>query len=305
MSDETPMGASPGGDGTGTGDLLARRYRALLRAYPRAWRTARAEEMLGTLLDAAEPGRRRPSARETVSIVVQGSLERLGTRRRTAGEVWAEGLRIGALLLLAQALAGGLILAVEAVRHDDPPDRLAVHAAALLVGSAAAAALVRGRLVMAAVLTALWCAAPAIHAAVSWDLVVASVVLIGLGAVRPADRRRTSAVWLCVVPLILASWLGYHLATGEFFVGGGGLLYVVALLAALTLGVACDPRLPIAVACLSLAFMLYNSLHVAALMTVGSGGVNGRLSPAAVVFAAIAVTLLMIGHLRARRLARI
>ncbi|WP_327005068.1 hypothetical protein OHA72_60390 [Dactylosporangium sp. NBC_01737] len=312
-SDGTPMNSETRtSDGTlmnsetRTSDALARRYQALLRAYPKAWREARGDEMLGTLLDAAEPGLQRPSARESVSIVAHGTLERLGLRRRrTAGAVWAEGLRIGALLLLAQALAERVTLAIDALNYHEPPGLLALHAAAITAGIAAAVALIRGRLLVSAVLTALWCVAPAMHGAVSWDLVVALVVLTGLGVTRPADRRRTSAAWLLVLPLILAWWFGYHLATGVFISPAGSLLYVAALLVAVTAGVAFDPRLPIAVACLSLVLMLQNSVHVSTLMTVDPGRVMARLSPAAVVLGAIAVALLTIGHLRARRLARI
>jgi hypothetical protein len=291
---------------TGTIDVLARRYQALLRAYPKAWRDERGEEMLGTLLDAAEPGRRRPSAREAASIVGQGMLERLGLRRRRSpGAVWAEGLRIGALIMLAATFTDVVISLVEAVQHPGVPGAIAWHGTAIVLGIAAMAALIRGRPMVAAVLTALWCAAPAMFGVVSWNLVVALIVLAGVGGVRPADRRRTSAVWLLVVPVILVWWLGYHLATGEFVSPAGSLLYVFALLAAVTFGVAFDPRLPVAVACLSLVFVLENSLHVSALFTTDPGRMMGRLSPAAVVFAAIAVALLTIGHLRARRLARI
>lgn len=56
---------------------LARAYRRLLRAYPRDYRRARGTEMLTTLLDAAEPGQRRPTVRDALNLVVRGLLCRL------------------------------------------------------------------------------------------------------------------------------------------------------------------------------------------------------------------------------------
>ena len=51
---------------------LERRARALLRAYPAEYRHGRAEEIIGTLLEAAPPGRSFPSAREAWSLIAGG-----------------------------------------------------------------------------------------------------------------------------------------------------------------------------------------------------------------------------------------
>jgi hypothetical protein len=53
-------------------DDLARAYRRLLLAYPRRYRRTRADEMLSTLLDAAEPGQRRPHWRDAANVVLRG-----------------------------------------------------------------------------------------------------------------------------------------------------------------------------------------------------------------------------------------
>jgi hypothetical protein len=58
-------------------DRLARTYRRLLWAYPRGYRRARGAEMLTTLLDAAEPGRRRARPRDALNLVGRGLLCRL------------------------------------------------------------------------------------------------------------------------------------------------------------------------------------------------------------------------------------
>jgi hypothetical protein len=51
---------------------LERRCRWLLRAYPAWYRRKRAEEMLGTLLEASPPGRGWPSLRDARSLVIGG-----------------------------------------------------------------------------------------------------------------------------------------------------------------------------------------------------------------------------------------
>jgi hypothetical protein len=56
---------------------LERRYRRLLRWYPRAFRRDVGAELLTTLLDAAEPGQRRPSRRAAVDLVKGGLRQRL------------------------------------------------------------------------------------------------------------------------------------------------------------------------------------------------------------------------------------
>jgi len=51
---------------------LERHCRWLLRAYPAWYRRKRAEEMLGTLLEASPPGSRWPSFRDTRALVIGG-----------------------------------------------------------------------------------------------------------------------------------------------------------------------------------------------------------------------------------------
>jgi hypothetical protein len=63
---------------------LERRARALLRAYPAEYRHGRAEEIIGTLLEAAPPGRSFPAAREAWSLIAGGRHAR-ATRNRRPG----------------------------------------------------------------------------------------------------------------------------------------------------------------------------------------------------------------------------
>jgi hypothetical protein len=84
-------------------ERLGRRYRLLLRVYPRGRRRA---ELLDTLLESAPAGRRRPTVREGVDLVRHGLRARLGRPRSTAVVVFA----------LLVAVAGGYLGAFAAAR---------------------------------------------------------------------------------------------------------------------------------------------------------------------------------------------
>ncbi|MEV6845038.1 hypothetical protein [Actinoplanes sp. NPDC051411] len=62
-------------------DALGRAYRRLLRFYPRG---PRRDELLDTLLEAASPGRRRPTVRESVNLIRHGLRARMGYPRGRA-----------------------------------------------------------------------------------------------------------------------------------------------------------------------------------------------------------------------------
>ena len=68
---------------------LARRYGRLLFAYPRAYRRRRGDELLGALLDAAPPGRTRPTAREAANLIGHGLRCRLGRPAGRSVVSWA------------------------------------------------------------------------------------------------------------------------------------------------------------------------------------------------------------------------
>jgi hypothetical protein len=57
-------------------DTYERHCRRLLRAYPIRWRERRGDELIGTLLDLAEPGQRYPSPRGSFDVVRAGLLTR-------------------------------------------------------------------------------------------------------------------------------------------------------------------------------------------------------------------------------------
>ena len=112
-------------------DPLARRYRRLLFAYPDSYRRQRGDELLGTLLDTARPGQRRPTAPTRPTCVLGGLRQRLG------GTVAADleaGIALAApfALALAAGLCGFLWLTVERL-----PDGFSPGGPFLTVGPAA------------------------------------------------------------------------------------------------------------------------------------------------------------------------
>ncbi|MFG2165852.1 hypothetical protein [Micromonospora chersina] len=106
---------------------LERRYRWLLRAYPRAYRQYRADEMLETLLATADDTR-RPSLREAVALVVGGLRARTGVDRLgSRSALGHSALRLSALSLLVYGMTlwaagpisfSAIVLADHAYRPD-------------------------------------------------------------------------------------------------------------------------------------------------------------------------------------------
>lgn len=138
---------------------LERRYRWLLRAYPRAYRQYRADEMLETLLATADDTR-RPSLREAAALVVGGLRARTGVDRLgSRSALGHSALRLSALSLLVYGMtvwATGPIALVGIVwaDHSYRPDAwwfLAVPA--LLTSTLLATAWGRYRLALTAALS--------------------------------------------------------------------------------------------------------------------------------------------------------
>ncbi len=94
---------------------LERRYRRLLRAYPADYRRDRGDEIVGTYLDLAGPGRRWPSLADAADLGRGGLRQRL----RAAGATdLIPGVRLAGLLALTTAaFLAGFWAAVE----QNPP----------------------------------------------------------------------------------------------------------------------------------------------------------------------------------------
>jgi hypothetical protein len=84
-------------------------YRRLLACYPRGYRREYEEELLGVLLAAADPGRRRPGARDIIDLL--GGALRVHLRQalgRGGGAHWRDACTVAGTILAALMLAQGL-----------------------------------------------------------------------------------------------------------------------------------------------------------------------------------------------------
>jgi hypothetical protein len=84
---------------------LDRRYRRLLIAYPAEYRVARGDEIVGTLLDVAPPGRRWPDLGDAIDVVGAGLRRRFGPAS-LAGLDGGLALAAPMALALAAGIAG-------------------------------------------------------------------------------------------------------------------------------------------------------------------------------------------------------
>ncbi|SEG23936.1 hypothetical protein SAMN04489712_10436 [Thermomonospora echinospora] len=78
---------------------LERRYEALLRIYPAAFRDRHGADIIGTLMETSTPGRRVPSPRETASLIREGLAARARQATESPVRWWADGLHLGVLIL--------------------------------------------------------------------------------------------------------------------------------------------------------------------------------------------------------------
>ncbi|GGT19522.1 hypothetical protein ACFFV7_53205 [Nonomuraea spiralis] len=86
---------------------LERHYRRLLRLYPRDHRARHEEEMLGVLMAAAEPGRRRPHPQDVADLI--GGAAAIRLRRPISPQSlmwWRDAARVAAVL-------GPLVLLIQ------------------------------------------------------------------------------------------------------------------------------------------------------------------------------------------------
>ncbi|MEU5552504.1 MULTISPECIES: hypothetical protein [unclassified Micromonospora] len=263
-------------------DVLEKRYRVLLRAYPASYRRERADELIDTLIGDEPTTRRWPSVREAASLI-RGALRVHGgstAARPTAVLLW-QGIHLAAMALLALGVLIGLDDIVEAFQFGGLSDPLAVlrnqgiHT--IMVG-AALVALVAGRTRTAAVLVV---AAAVVPTAISqylflnslpqWWAPVLATPLIVVGLRRPADvppAPRVNAV------LVTAGILALHLIsagglrrvdTSAQIVAAG---MVIAGAAAFLWVATADQRLLIAAA----PTLLLGTLH-----QLGNAGPSGEL----------------------------
>jgi hypothetical protein len=93
---------------------LEKSYRRLLRWYPALYRHRHEEEILGVLMAAAQPGQRRPAARESADLVWSALKIRIRMVTRSAGsEPWAAALALTGVLLPLLILLLKLVLFLD------------------------------------------------------------------------------------------------------------------------------------------------------------------------------------------------
>jgi hypothetical protein len=140
---------------------LERRARTLLRAYPADYRRDRAEEVIGTLLEATPAGRSFPSARDARALIAGGVRARAARNRRLSTTA---NLRLALLLGLSIFLAFNVnrYLAGEEVGYSGV-HWLAIAAGLLSVAAALAPWLGRRTVTTAIVLPAAALLAYQIH----------------------------------------------------------------------------------------------------------------------------------------------
>lgn len=190
-------------------DVLARRYKALLRAYPQAYRHQRGDELLGTLMDRAEQGRRWPPAREAISLLTSGVRSRLRSDKTgSPREVWVGGLRVALVVLLAVELAD-LVISLRGGPHG----RIVV--VTLTLGLLTFLAAVRDYRPAALAATLFWQAASIWTGVVSWPMATATVILILLTIDRRTRRGALPGTWWLAPPAALAILHWPQLASPE------------------------------------------------------------------------------------------
>jgi hypothetical protein len=180
---------------------LERRYRWLLRAYPRWYRRKRGDEMLATLLEASQPGQRWPSARDTRALIMGGLRVRAAQDRRlTTGANLRLAAQLGAALTLLLLVANSLTSAILIWAHVYGPY---THAGYLFAsGLLGLAAVVAAWFAPRPVVAVLAAAAAAATAYISWGgNRMAAILPVGLLVVLPAlvflgERMPRSWLWL-------------------------------------------------------------------------------------------------------------
>ncbi|MGI5240115.1 hypothetical protein [Dactylosporangium sp. CA-139066] len=287
-------------------DVLTRRYRLLLLAYPPEYRRRRGDELLGTVLEDASAGQRWPSGREAASIVAQGMRARLGAAgRRTPGAVWSEGLQMGALLLLGFAFAG-LVPDLVWGRAWSVQGGIAA-----VLALAAIAATVWARWIVALALTAAWLTVLLPGQWLPWPLGTAVIVLAVLAVRFRSGRVTRSAWWLLVAPAAVAIQHGPGLLSdgtaGDLVAALLAMAIVGGFVLACLIGVALDPRLPIAGAWLLVAVALQNTVGFRAFLDTPDADTHFVVHPipASYVMLAMVAALFLAGHVRSRQLARL
>ena len=206
-------------------DVLEKRYRMLLRAYPAGYRRERADELIDTLIGDEPTTRRWPSIRQAASLVRGGLRVHGGSTaaRPTAVLLW-QGLHLGAMAVLALGVLIGLndiVATFQFGGSSDPLHVLRNEGIQTVMAIAALVALVAGHDRTAAVLVVTAVVVPTVispylfvNGLPQWWAPVVAAPLVIAGLWRPADvppAPRANAI------LVTAGILALHLIPVEAF----------------------------------------------------------------------------------------
>lgn len=284
-------------------DVLARRYLALMRLYPAAYRQDRGDEIVATLLERAG-ARRWPPVREVLGLVsgaLQAHLSPEGSVRRS----WAGGLRIAVLALLALQLADQVFDELWLLGWETGPR---IRAAQLACGLVAFHAVLRDRRALALIATAGWAAAWIRAGNLRIGLVVAVALLLAWLAV--ARRDRLGALrpgWWSVVPAVAVLLYWPQLVLPRGALEGNPHDYqqfvIITAIALLAVAALLDSRAAVLAAGLLAWQSLQETVSVTRLGDNPPRAIFANLDVTTwgVVAAVLAAGLLLGGHLLARR----
>jgi hypothetical protein len=202
---------------------LERRYRRLLRLYPREFRARRADEMIGVLMASAVVGQRKP-ARGDVGDIVRGSL-----RARVRGPRGGWPFALAAFALVAPLF----LVLTDVLQVAFPYSRGQAAGRGLKAQGVPAAHLLPSALGPQHIGGPPLLSQPAFLILVAGHLIVAAAVLAGL-------RRTAVAALVIATAADYTQWAAFHLPDPG--VGTAAFLTIaVFLLEAIALTVA-DPR---------------------------------------------------------------
>ncbi|MGN9804358.1 hypothetical protein [Micromonospora sp. L32] len=313
-----------------TQETLEARYRLLLWAYPKRYRRERGAEMIGTLMEAAGPDQRRPTAREAAILILRGLQTRAGTRdARSTSRGFRGSLRLAVLLLLAYATAGSLAETGRVLPRvvpdgvDYPPEL--IHPLVTVIAALAVVAVAGGRYVLGLLATLSALAATLVVLRLSfvgvdsvtgerhyppiefvlnmamadsalWPLPIAVLLIVPL-ILWPAPGTRRPMAWLLAVPVAVFLLPTDYDVTINLQPGA-----TVVVMAGFLLWVAVDARATIAAAVLLVPLII-------AMLSLGAWGAWGQPEVLGATwfwtFVIGALVLLTAGALGLRRQARV
>jgi hypothetical protein len=130
-------------------NTIEQRYERLLRLYPKQYRRDRGPEMMAVLMESAEPGRRRPAAREQWALVIGAARAHADAAgRRSAAQAWRAALRTAALIVLVIHTGDAVLPAFDPELDFGP-----VNAARIALSVVAVIAVTRHLFLVAALVT--------------------------------------------------------------------------------------------------------------------------------------------------------